>query len=55
MPIASLHSLDESETTQGLSPPRTCRESAQRFGAPAVASRLVELYRTALDRDSSAE
>ena len=39
----------------GAFSPRTCRESAQRFGAPAVASRLVELYRTALDRDSSAE
>lgn len=39
----------------GAFSPRTCRESAQRFGAPAVASRLVELYRTALDRDSAAE
>ena len=39
----------------GAFSPRTCRESTQRFGAPAVASRLVELYRTALDRDSSAE
>ena len=39
----------------GAFSPRTCRESAQRFGAPAVASRLVELYRTTLDRDSSAE
>lgn len=40
--------LERQTCAEGAFSPKICRESALRFGAPAIATRLVELYRTAL-------